>query len=38
MKGQALANFLKNHPILETCDFSKDLPNEDVLFIESSQP
>jgi len=35
---QTLANFLGDHPILDEWEFSKYLPNKDVLFIEMSKP
>ncbi|KAB5514239.1 hypothetical protein DKX38_028145 [Salix brachista] len=35
--GQALANFLADHPIPDEWKFSEDLPNKDVLFIELSE-
>ncbi|KAB5519344.1 hypothetical protein DKX38_023663 [Salix brachista] len=38
IKGQALADFLADHPILDEWKFSEDLPDEDVLFIELSEP
>ena len=38
IKRQALADFLADHPIPDEWRFSKDLPDEDVLFIEMSEP
>ena len=38
IKGQALADFLAYHPIPDEWKFSKDLPDEDVLFIEMLEP
>ena len=38
VKRQALTDFLTNHPILDDWEFSKDLPDEDVLFIEIPRP
>ena len=38
IKGQALADFLADHPIPDEWKFSEDLPDEDVLFIEMSEP
>ena len=36
VKGQALANFLVDHPIADDWEFSDDLLDEEVLFIEGS--
>ena len=36
--GQALADFLANHLISDDWEFSEDLPDEDVLFIEVPRP
>ena len=38
MKGQALADFLANHPIPDDWVLSDDLPDEEVMVIEISQP
>ena len=38
VKGQAFADFLANHPIPDDWEFSKDLSDEDVLFIEVPRP
>jgi ribonuclease HI len=38
IKGQALADFLVDHLIPDEWKFSEDLPDEDVLFIEMSEP
>ena len=38
IKGQALANFLANHPILADWELSDDFPNEDVLYTEVLLP
>jgi hypothetical protein len=38
IKGQALVDFLVDHPIPDEWKFSEDLPDEDVLFIEMSEP
>jgi len=38
IKGQALTDFLADHPIPDEWNFSEDLPDEDVLFIEMSEP
>ncbi|GKV35504.1 hypothetical protein SLEP1_g43762 [Rubroshorea leprosula] len=34
IKGQALADFLANHPILAEWELSKDLPDEEVFFVD----
>ena len=34
VKGQALADFLANHPIPDDWKFSEDLPDEGIFFIE----
>jgi hypothetical protein len=38
IKGQELNDFLVDRPIPNEWKFYKDLPNEDVLFIEISEP
>ena len=38
MKGQALANFLADHSIPDDWELSNDLPDEEVMVIEISQP
>ena len=38
MKGQALADFLADHPIPDDWELSNDLPDEEVMVIEISQP
>ena len=38
IKGQALANFLANHPIPADWELSDDLPDEDVLSTEVLPP
>ena len=38
VKGQALADFLANHPIPDDWKFSEDLPDEGVFFIELPRP
>ena len=38
IKGQALANFLANHPIPANWELSDDLPDEDVLSTEVLPP
>lgn len=38
LKGQALANFLADHPIPADWEISEEFPDEDVLFIEVLQP
>jgi len=38
IKGQALVDFLVDHPIPDEWKFSEDLPDEDVFFIEMSEP
>ena len=38
IKGQVLADFLANHPVPDDYEFSEDLPDEDVLFIELPRP
>ena len=38
IKGQALADFLANHPIPDDWELSDDLPNEEVMLVEMSQP
>ena len=38
MKGQALADFLANHPIPDDWELSDDLPDKEVMVIEISQP
>ena len=38
VKGQALADFLANHPILDDWKFSEDLSNEEIFFIELPRP
>ena len=38
IKGQALANFLADHPILADWELSDDLLDEDVLYIEVLPP
>ena len=38
IKRQALANFLANHPIPDDWELSDDLPNEEVMLVEMSQP
>ncbi|XP_058202996.1 uncharacterized protein LOC131317464 [Rhododendron vialii] len=38
LKGQALANFLADHPISADWEISEEFPDEDVLFIEVLQP
>ena len=38
IKRQALADFLTNHPVPDDWEFSEDLPDEDVLFIELPRP
>ena len=38
MKGQALADFLANHPIPDDWELSDDLLDEEVMVIEISQP
>ena len=35
IKGQVLADFFANHPILNDWELSDDLPNEDAMLIES---
>ena len=36
MKGQALVDFLADHPILDDWEMSDDLPNEEVMVVEIS--
>ena len=38
IKGQALANFLTDHPIPADWELSDDSPNEDVLYTEVFPP
>ena len=38
VKGQALANFLANHPIPSDQEFSDDFLDEDVFYIEVMPP
>ena len=38
IKGQALADFLANHPIPNDWELSNDLPDEEVMLVEMSQP
>ena len=38
VKGQALADFLANHPVPSDWEFSDDFPNEDVFYIEVMPP
>ncbi|XP_075084754.1 uncharacterized protein LOC142168006 [Nicotiana tabacum] len=38
VKGQALANFLVDHPLSAEWELSDEFPNEDVLFIEELPP
>ncbi|KAK4397779.1 hypothetical protein Sango_1253400 [Sesamum angolense] len=38
VKGQVLADFLTDHPMLAKWELSDDLPNEDVLIIEVTPP
>ena len=38
VKGQALANFLANHPVPSDWEFSDDFPDEDVFYIEVMPP
>ncbi|XP_037495152.1 uncharacterized protein LOC119370655 [Jatropha curcas] len=38
IKGQALANFLANHPNLDDWKFSEELPDEEVFLVEVPQP
>ncbi|KAL0440373.1 UNVERIFIED_CONTAM: hypothetical protein Slati_2520300 [Sesamum latifolium] len=38
IKGQVLANFLTDHPMLAEWELSDDLPDEDVLVIEITPP
>jgi len=38
IKGQALVDFLIDHPIPDEWKFFEDLPNKDVLFIKMSEP
>ena len=38
IKGQAFANFLADHPIPANWELSKELPNEDVFFIQVQLP
>ena len=38
VKGQTFADFLANHPTPDDWEFSKDLPDENVLFIEVPRP
>ena len=38
MKGQALADFLANHPIPDDWELFDDLPDEEVMVVEISQP
>ena len=38
VKGQALANFLADQPVLSDCEFSDDFPDEDVFYIEVMPP
>ena len=38
IKGQALADFLADHPIPADWKLSEELPDEDVLFIEKRLP
>ena len=38
VKGQALADFIANHLVPNDWEFSEDLPDEDVLFIEMPKP
>ena len=38
VKGQALANFLANHPAPSDWEFSDDFPDEDVFYIEVMPP
>ena len=38
LKGQALADFLADHPIPNDWELLDDLPNEEVTLIEISQP
>ena len=38
IKGQALADFLADHPVLSDWEFSDDFPDEDVFYIEVMPP
>ncbi|KAK3012209.1 hypothetical protein RJ639_012779 [Escallonia herrerae] len=38
IKGQGLANFLIDHPILADWEISEDFPNEEVFFVKAFQP
>ncbi|XP_021301215.1 uncharacterized protein LOC110429449 [Herrania umbratica] len=38
VKGQALVDFLADHPILDNWEFSEDFSDEDVLYIEIPNP
>nr|XP_033517230.1 uncharacterized protein LOC117281479 [Nicotiana tomentosiformis] len=38
IKGQALADFLANHPILDDRELTNELPDEDAMFIEVQPP
>ena len=38
VKGQALANFLADHPVLSDWEFSDDFLDEDVFYIEVMPP
>ncbi|KAA0044960.1 uncharacterized protein E6C27_scaffold74G002660 [Cucumis melo var. makuwa] len=38
VKGQALADFLADHPVPSNCKLCDDLPDEEVLFVESMEP
>ena len=38
IKGQALADFLANHPVPSDWEFSDDFPDEDVFYIEVMPP
>ena len=38
VKGQALADFLADHPIQTESEISEEFPDEDVLIIEVLQP
>lgn len=38
VKGQALADFLADHPIPADWEISDDLPDEDIFYIETLPP
>jgi len=38
VKGQALADFIANHPMLDEWEINDDLPGEDVFFVDILPP